>query len=107
MSQPRANSSSTETKPTEKDLEQNLALAPKRKKKLFGFLFKQNPPVPESQGVYPEPNLNFFSKYTFTWIGPILKVRLLRLKLILIFLFEKIKTNCVLLLRLDMLGPWK
>lgn len=108
MSQLTMNSSNPKTKPAEKDIERNLSLTPPRKKKLFRFLFKQNPPVPESQGVYPEPKLNFFSKYTYTWVGPILKVSIStdRANFTLLFKGDKKLTN-FLSLRSDMSELWK
>lgn len=48
---------------------------PGKFKMLSMFTGTKIPPIPEDAGTYPEYQASFYSRWTFSWIYPILKVR--------------------------------
>jgi hypothetical protein len=51
---------------------------PVKSKKLFRFLIGSDiPPIPDVPAKYPESNVSFFSRLTYSWISPILRVSII------------------------------
>lgn len=40
------------------------------------FLRSSPPPIPDHQPQLPEPSVNIISRYTYSWIYPLLRVRI-------------------------------
>jgi len=52
---------------------------PAKSKKLFRFFIGSDiPPIPDVPAKYPESNVSFFSRVTYSWISPILRVSMIK-----------------------------
>lgn len=56
------------------DLENQPTVVLKNKRLLRPFVGSKVPPIPETQATLPEPSVSIFSRYTYSWIYPLLKV---------------------------------
>ncbi|VVT56873.1 uncharacterized protein SAPINGB_P005360 [Magnusiomyces paraingens] len=60
------------------DLENQPTVVLKNKRLLRPFVGSKVPPIPETQATLPEPSVSIFSRYTYSWIYPLLKTGYLR-----------------------------